>query len=316
MTIDSARTLVVTAKNTAADGVVVLCLAASDGAPLPDWTPGAHIDLVLGDGLIRQFSLCGDPSDRSHWRLGILREPDSRGGSSYVHDELEVGHEVDVRGPRNNFAFWPAERYVFVAGGIGVTPILPMLAEAERRGADWRLVYGGRARSSMAFLDELAAYGDRVSIVPQNEAGFPDLDVIVDDVGADTLVYCCGPESLLAAVEQRAGHLPCGTLHLERFRRLPLQQASCDGPFEVVFAQSGITATVAPDQAIAEVAEEEGVPVLYSCAEGTCGTCETRVLAGTVQHRDSYLDEDQRAAGDRMMICVSRSGGPRLVLDL
>ena len=310
------RVVTVTAKERAADDVVVVYLAATDGSELPEWMPGAHIDLVLADGLVRQYSLSGDPCDRSTWRLGILRDENSRGGSSHIHDKLEAGHKLEIHGPRNNFALERATRYVFIAGGIGVTPILPMCAEAELRGASWQLVYGCRSRSSMAFLEELSNYGSRVTVVPQDEAGLLDLDSLLSDVDDETLVYCCGPEGLLAAVEERMKRLAKGALHVERFRGLPLEEAAWDGSFEVVFEQSGVTCTVEPGQTIAEVAEDEGVPVMYSCAEGTCGTCETVVLEGIVQHRDSYLDDDQRAAGDRMMICVSRSAGPRLVLDL
>lgn len=310
------RLVKVTGKTTAAEGVILLRLAAPDGGPLPEWAPGAHIDLVLGEGLVRQYSLSGDPGDRFEWRLGILREENGRGGSAYLHDRVQPGHEIEVRGPRNNFTLHPARRYLFIAGGIGVTPILPMVACVDRQGADWRLVYGGRSRASMAFLHELEAYGDRVSVVPQDEEGLLDLDMIMKSVTEETLIYCCGPEGLLAAVEAHSDRRPGGGVHVERFRGLPLEDARWEEAFEVVFAQSGITAMVEPDQAIIEVAEEADIPILYSCAEGTCGSCETKVLEGSVHHRDSYLSEQEKDTGDRMMICVSRSAGPRLVLDL
>lgn len=316
MTREVSRTVRVSAKEVAATGVVVLHLVAADGGPLPEWTPGAHVDLVLGNGIVRQYSLCGDPRDRSAWRLGVLREPDSRGGSSYIHDTLIEGEELEARGPRNNFHFDVSPRYLFVAGGIGITPLLPMVAEAERKGSDWNLVYGGKSRAGMAFLDELEVYGDRVTVVPQDEFGLLNLDAILKTADDETLVYCCGPEGLLTAVEERAAHLKPGALRIERFRGLPLEEAVWHGPFEVYFEQSDITVTVEPHQSIVEVAEDAGVAVMYSCSEGTCGTCETPVLEGTVDHRDSYLSEEQRAAGDRMMICVSRSAGPRLVLEI
>src|SRR5829696_5054505 len=156
----------VTAKEIRADGVLTLELTAPSGGRLRDWTPGSHIDLVLPNGLTRQYSLCGDRWDPSTYRVGVLLEPESRGGSTYVHDDLQVGDLVGVGGPRNNFALVPSEQYRFVAGGIGITPILPMLRQAEMIGADWRLLYGGRQRSSMAFLGELAGYGDRVLVRP------------------------------------------------------------------------------------------------------------------------------------------------------
>lgn len=307
----------VVGKDAVARDVVVLELAAADGRALPGWSPGAHVDLVFGNGLIRPYSLCGVPGRNTVWRIGVLREADSRGGSAYVHDVLQVGDEVRVRGPRNNFVLDAAPRYVFIAGGIGVTPILPMLAEAERRGSDWRLFYGGRTRSSMAFLDELAGYGDRVSVFPQDVSGLLDLDAILGTTPADgTLVYCCGPEGLLDAVTRRAASWPVGALRVERFRNRAPAETGMDGLFEVVCEQSGVTLMIEPGGTIIEAAEEAGLGVMYSCSEGTCGTCETPVLDGPVDHRDAYLTDEQRAAGDRMMICVSRGAGARLVLDL
>ena len=167
--------LVVREARQVADGVVAIILAAPDGAELPAWTPGAHIDFVLGDDLIRQYSLCGSPSQPETWRVGVLRAPDSRGGSERVHDLVAPGSIVRVRGPRNHFPLVASSRYLFIAGGIGITPVLPMIAEADAAGADWRLFYGGRERASMAFISELAHYGDRVIIVPQDEQGMLDL---------------------------------------------------------------------------------------------------------------------------------------------
>ncbi|EPJ38365.1 putative Phenoxybenzoate dioxygenase subunit beta [Streptomyces afghaniensis 772] len=185
--------LVVERREFAADGVLALTLRHPLGEPLPVWEPGAHIDVVLGPGLERQYSLCGDPADRSAWRIAVLREPDGRGGSAHVHEQVGQGDKVRVRGPRNNFALEPAPRYRFVAGGIGITPILPMLAAAEAAGAEWTLLYGGRTRRSMAFGEELARYGDRVTIAPEDETGLLDLPSVLDDVPEGTLVYCCGP---------------------------------------------------------------------------------------------------------------------------
>jgi ferredoxin-NADP reductase len=221
-----------------------------------------------------------------------------------------------VRGPRNNFPLVGSPRYLFIAGGIGITPILPMIRAAEAAGAEWRLVYGGRQRASMAFLDELAHYGDRVSIRPQDETGLLDLDALLGTPEPDTLVYCCGPEPLLAAVEQRCHAWPPRSLHVERFSPKPLTEPVLTEAFEVVLRQSELELTVPPDRSILSVVEAAGVGVLSSCAEGTCGTCETAVLDGEPDHRDSVLTEEERQANDCMMICVSRSRGPRLVLDL
>ncbi|MEU2426765.1 PDR/VanB family oxidoreductase [Streptomyces sp. NPDC007851] len=308
--------LVVSERASAADGVVALTLRHPLGEELPGWEPGAHLDVVLGPGLERQFSLCGDPGDRTGWRIAVLREPDGRGGSAFVHERLGVGGKVRVRGPRNHFRLEPAARYRFVAGGIGITPILPMLAAAEASGAEWTLLYGGRTRQSMAFTGELARYGDvRVTVAPQDETGLLDLGAVLDDVPDGTLVYCCGPGPLLDAVEERC---PAGVLRVERFRpREPDgHETGEEREFEVVLAQSGRTVTVQPGVSVLDTVRAAGVEVLFSCTEGTCGTCETDVLEGTPDHRDSVLTEQERAAGETMLICVSRCRGKRLVLDL
>ncbi|NJP98612.1 oxidoreductase [Nonomuraea sp. FMUSA5-5] len=306
------RKLVVHARARAADEVITLDLRDPDGAELPSWTPGAHLDLVLAGDLVRQYSLCGDPADRTTWRIAVLREPGGRGGSAFVHDELHPGATILVRGPRNHFPLHPAPRYLFIAGGIGITPILPMVAAAEAAGAGWRLAYGGRSRASMAFVGDLRD-DDRVTVWPQDERGLLDLDALLAEAAPGTLVYCCGPAPLLAAVEERC---PPDVLHLERFTPKDAGPPVVAGPFEVELAGSGRTLTVPPGRSILDVVEEAGVPVLSSCREGTCGTCETGVLAGAVDHRDSLLSAEERAANDVMFICVSRAAGPKLVLDL
>jgi ferredoxin-NADP reductase len=296
--------------------VVTLTLREADGHPLPRWEPGAHVDLVIDGVHTRQYSLCGDVNDSDTWRLGILRDPNGSGASLYVHDQLTAGDIVRVRGPRNNFPLVDSPRYLFIAGGIGITPILPMIAAAEAADAEWELVYGGRQRASMAFLDELAVHGDKVAVRPQDETGLLDLDSLLEQPRVGTKVYCCGPEPLLAAVEQRCTGWPKGSLHVERFAAKPLTEPVRRESFEVHLAQSALTVTVPPDRSILSVVEEAGVGVLSSCAEGTCGTCETPVLEGVPDHRDSVLNEEQRQAGDCMMICVSRACTPHLVLDL
>lgn len=304
--------LVVERRESAADGVLALTLRHPLGEELPAWEPGAHVDVVLGPELERQYSLCGDPADRSAWRIAVLREPEGRGGSARVHEQLGEGDKVRVRGPRNHFRLEPAARYRFVAGGIGITPILPMLAAAEAAGAQWTLLYGGRTRNSLAFAGELARYGDRVMLRPQDEFGLLDLEAVTGDLPDDALVYCCGPGPLLDAVEARC---PAGRLRVERFT--PKEQpAAANGEFEVELAQSGRTVTVGPDVSVLDAIRAAGVEVLFSCTEGTCGTCETDVLDGTPDHRDSVLTDAERESGETMMICVSRCRGKRLVLDL
>ncbi|MFV2084584.1 PDR/VanB family oxidoreductase [Micromonospora sp. LOL_021] len=338
MSADSPTTtqLVVAGREQVAAGVVVLTLCHPTGGELPGWSPGAHVDLVLNPGITRPYSLCGQPGDRATLQLAVQLEPGGRGGSRHVHERLLPGTQVLVRGPRNNFPLVTAERYLFIAGGIGITPIRPMVAAADAAGADWRLVYGGRSRATMAFADELRQrYGDRVRLCPQDEAGLLDLAELLDAPG-DGLVYCCGPEALIAAVGQRCRAWPAGSLRVERFtpsggaivdhdggvdrhdgdRADDRDGPGTDGEVEVELALSGRTVSVPPGTSILAAVEQAGVAVLSSCREGTCGTCEATVLAGVPEHRDSLLTEEERAAGDTMLICVSRSRTPRLVLEL
>ena len=307
--------LLVASKETVADGVVALHLVSPSGADLPEWGPGAHIDLLLPSGLVRQYSLCGRLDDPSRWRIAVLREPEGR-GSSYVHDRVDAGQRLRVRGPRNHFALEPADRYLFVAGGIGITPLLPMIDTAERSGVPWRLVYGGRSRATMAFTDELARYGPKVELCPQDETGLLDLDAILGEPQPGTKVYCCGPEALLLAVEERCTRWPGDALRVERFRPRRDSDGTEDSTFLVELASSGRTIEVPPNVSILDALEKAGVQVLYSCREGTCGTCETTVLEGEPDHRDSVLTPQERASNEFMMICVSRARGDRLVLDL
>jgi ferredoxin-NADP reductase len=309
--------LVITAREARAEGVISLTLADPGGAQLPAWTPGAHIDLLLGD-TVRQYSLSGPPGDQHSWRIAVLLDPRGRGGSRAVHESLQPGDQVAVRGPRNHFPLHAAPRYIFLAGGIGITPILPMIAIATEAGSDWQLYYGGRSRASMAFRDELEPYGERVIIWPDDERGLLPLGDILGKPADGALVYCCGPEGLLAAAEERCAAWPAGALHLERFAAKPQPEPAAgeEAGFEVVCQRSGVTVTVPPGTSIIDALDEQGVSVLSSCLEGVCGTCETRVLEGIPDHRDSLLTEDEREANEYMMVCVSRSKSDRLVLDL
>ncbi|MFG1687812.1 PDR/VanB family oxidoreductase [Nonomuraea sp. NPDC049269] len=301
----------------AADGVLSVTLADPEGGLLPAWEPGAHIDLEF-PGLVRQYSLCGDPADRFTYRVAVLREPDSRGGSALVHDELRPGDLVEVGGPRNHFALVPAERYLFIAGGIGITPILPMIAAVEAAGTEWRLVYGGRRGATMAFLDELAAYGDKVQVVVEADDGPLDLAALLGTPQEGTAVYCCGPEGLLNAVERRcAGGWPEEALHLERFKAKVFDvDPAAERAFEVVCARSEITVPVPADRPIVDCLDEAGVAVPTACREGICGSCEVKILDGVAEHRDSLLSHAEQEAGRTLMVCVSRSRSDRLVLDL
>lgn len=302
------------------DGVVSLLLGHPDGGELPRWKAGAHIDLHLPgepEQLVRQYSLCSDPEDTTAYRVGVLRADAGRGGSLAVHRTLREGAAVTVSWPRNNFRFTAARKYLFIAGGIGVTPILAMIREAERAGADWELVYGGRTRSSMAFLDELAPYAERVTLVPQDTHGLMDLPNLLREPREDTLIYCCGPEPVLRAVETLSAHWPKGSLRLERFAAKEVEITGPEHGFEVEFAASGVSVQVGTGESILDAAERAGLPVISSCKTGTCGTCETRLLSGRAEHRDSILTADEQDANETLMICVSRAerGCPRLVLD-
>jgi ferredoxin-NADP reductase len=311
--------LVVDERTPVADGVVALSLVHPEGRELPAWTPGAHIDLVLGDSLVRQYSLCSSPIEPGVWRIGVLLDPNSRGGSRFIHDNLQPGSVVRARGPRNHFALVRAPRYQFIAGGIGVTPILPMIEAAVANGAEWELLYGGRRRDSMAFVDELAAHDGRVQIAPEDEHGMLDLAAVLGSPRDDTLVYCCGPEPLLAAVEGCCTQWPEGSLHIERFAAKAPDTAPPAGAlesFDVVCQRSGITVTVPAEQSILDAVQEAGIGVLASCGEGVCGTCECSVIEGRPDHRDSVLSDAEKEAGEFMMICVSRSRSERLVLDV
>jgi ferredoxin-NADP reductase len=309
--------LIVNSKSIIANGVVCVSLRHElSGVPLPRWTPGSHIDLVLPGEIVRQYSLCGDMEDRATYRIAILREPQSRGGSQYIHDTLAVGDPLTVRGPRNNFSFIANKQYRFIAGGIGITPVLPMIAAAHAAGDDWRLLYGGRTRASMAFIDELGRYKDRVRIAPQDEIGLLDLSRWLENPQPDCLVYCCGPESLLTAVETRCGHWPGDALRLERFKPRPTAEAPPNTAFEVELRRSNVTLTVPPDKSILQTIEDASISVSFSCLEGMCRTCEARVIEGIPDHRDSILSDKERAENCTIMICVSRSRTTRLVLDL
>ena len=302
---------------TVAHDVAHLVLEGDSGGPLPTWEPGAHIDLLLTASLVRQYSLCGDPRNESCYEIAVLREPDGRGGSAFVHDKLDVNARVTVRGPRNHFSLVDAERYLFIAGGIGITPILPMIEAVAHSGRPWRLAYGGRSRHSMAFGADLAAlYAENVTLWPQDEKGLLPLDDLLADAADGTSVYCCGPEALLAAVEERCRSLPAEILHVERFSPKSITPVEAEKTFVVELARSGTSVTIPGGANLLDTLAEMDVDVTHSCREGTCGTCITTVLAGIPDHRDSVLTAAERATNDVFLPCVSRCLSETLVLDL
>lgn len=298
-----------------ADGVVSVQLQPRSGELLPAWEPGAHIDLVLPTGIQRQYSLCGPVGERSYYRIGVRRERTSRGGSEYVHAFLRPGQRLTVAGLRNTFTLERATSYLFVAGGIGITPILPMIRQAESWGLDWKLVYGGHTAASMPFSDELRRYGSRVRFYPSDSEGRIPLDELFAEVQTGMKIYACGPSALLSALKNAVAHWPADSLHLERFKPRERVPTADDNPVEVVCAASGKTVNVEAGQSILAALEDAGVNVPSSCRSGICGACETAVIDGIPDHRDDILSESERAANDRMFICVSRARTPRLVLD-
>jgi len=300
----------------AVEDVIILTLCDDSGSPLPPWEPGAHIDLVLNESTVRQYSLCGDLTDRSRWQVAVRRVPEGRGGSVYLHENVSQGSTLTVRGPRNAFPLVVAPRYVFLAGGIGITPLLPMVETLARQGKPWRMHYGGRSRALMPFRSHLSRHGDWVRLCPEDESGLLDVAGVFATLEPGTAVYCCGPEALISAVEEYCRDRDDIVLHVERFCPRPDAAEKPAGSFEVYCASSDLTLTVPPDKSILEAAIEAGIDVLSSCREGTCGTCEVDVLAGEPDHRDSFLSPQGRASNETMLICVSRCAGSNLTIDL
>ncbi|WP_280831921.1 PDR/VanB family oxidoreductase [Mycolicibacterium frederiksbergense] len=298
--------------------VISVVLASPDGDRLPTWAAGAHIAITLPSGRVRQYSLCGPPDDPYHYTIAVLRVADGRGGSREVHEALRIGDVVEVGEPQNAFALGPAPRYVFIAGGIGITPISAMIDELCRTPGhpEFTVIYGGRSRSAMAFADRLAGI-EGVHLVPQDEKGLPDIAGVFADSPAGTHVYCCGPSAMLTAVGEISERYPDIELHVERFAAAAAPVIRTDDEsFEVELARTGATVLVPPDKSVLDAVLEVAPEVPYSCTGGFCGTCETKVLAGEVDHRDDLLTEVERAANTSMMICVSRSLGGKLTLDL
>lgn len=312
--------LVVTDIQLVAERVRQVTLARTDGHQLPAWSPGAHIDLRLSDSAreyVRQYSLCGDPADRESWTIAVLHVPDSRGGSSFIHSQLAVGQKVSSAAPRNNFPLRSASRYLFIAGGIGITPILPMIEDVSSRGAEWNLIYCGRSEESMAFTHRIEAMGSkRVEQFTSSNRPLHDLSSRLSHLDEDTHVYCCGPERMVTEVRSIGRLCAQDRIHVERFQSSERPADAVDTEFEVEFSDSGLRAQVPCGRSILDVAEDLGISVESSCQEGVCGTCETRVLAGTPEHRDDVLTDDEREAGETMMICVSRARSTALTLEL
>ncbi|MDQ0381572.1 PDR/VanB family oxidoreductase [Amycolatopsis thermophila] len=299
-----------------ADGVVGLRLAAPDGGPLPPWEPGAHLDIRLPSGLTRQYSLCGDPGERHHYDIAVRLEDAGRGGSAEIHGTALVGRELVVSEIRNHFPLQTAEEYLLIAGGIGITPLLPMVRALAARGLPWSLVYCGRGAETMPFREQLSALGGaRVRFVDTAREPRPDLKELVGRLGPGAAVYCCGPNSLLDGVTEvcEAAGVRCETEHFGAATRT--DDGSAD-EVELELRRSGLTVVADGDTTLLEAIRAAGVEIESDCEEGYCGTCETRVLDGVPDHRDVVLSKTERASGQTFLPCVSRACGRRLVLDL
>jgi len=298
--------------------VVRLELVDAQGGELPVFGPGAHLNVHLPNGLVRQYSLANDSRERHRYVIGVGRAAPGRGGSDCVHTALRPGMALRCGVPVNHFALVPdAARYLFIAGGIGITPVLSMVRWCEAMGKPWRLVYAARNRSRLAFYEELAPHGDKVRWHCDDEAGGPlSAERLVGEASADTHIYCCGPAPLMEAVRDAPGAVPASARHFEWFSA-PAQDApaAVEQGFWIELRQSQRRFHVPPDRSILEVLEDNGISTPFSCREGLCGTCETAVCEGEPEHRDYVYPESERPAL-RLLICVSRSRTPELVLDL
>jgi len=289
-----------------------------EGGPLPPYKPGAHIDLHLPNGMIRQFSLCAPNTDPESYVVAIKRDAQSRGGSRYIYDEMKVGHDIKISAPRNNFPLVEnAEHVVLVAGGIGITPIWCMAQQLTALGRSWKLYYACRSRADMAFLDALEKLDPNFRHLHfDEEAGGKVLDLAaaIAEAPPDAHFYCCGPNPMLKAFEEAAANRPRDHVHVEYFTAKA--EASTTGGFWVELARSGEEYFIPEGKKILEVLFEAGIDVDYSCELGICGACETRVISGIPDHRDAVLSAEEQDANTKVMICCCGSKTERLVLDM
>ncbi len=312
-------TLRVTGREVQGTNVVVLTLCAANGETLPTFAPGAHIDLHLAGGLVRQYSLCGNPDDASHWQLGILNAQNSRGGSQAAH-LLQPGDEVQASLPRNLFTLTlEASHTLLVGGGIGITPMLAMAHALHQAGRSFELHYCARSRARMAFLPALdaAPWAAKVAyhVSEEGETCRLQPDALLVGAPANSHLYVCGPEGFMDWVIDKAesAGLAPSHIHREYFNREPETGGEA---FEVVVPALGVTVQVTQDQNIVEALAQAGVRVKVSCQQGICGTCIANVLEGTPEHRDSYLTQEERDANDQIALCCSRSRSPRLAIEI
>lgn len=318
MTDHTARNMRVHRMEWAARDVLEIELRLPDGGDVPVYEPGAHVDLTLPNGITRSYSIKGDPGLRDRITVGVGLDAASRGGSSFIHRTLRVGDVIAVAGPRNHFPLVEdAPKVVLIAGGIGVTPMVCMARRLAALGRDFDFHYAVRSADRAAFLGELQALDIApVLHVDETSGGPMDVGAAIAGQPEGTHFYCCGPAGMLAAFEAATAHLPETRVHVEYFSPKVIAVEGEDRPITVVLNRAGKTIEVAADESIAAAIQRAGVSVDTSCEDGICGTCETRVLDGVPDHRDSVLTKSEQEAGRTMMICVSRCKGDRLVLDI
>ncbi|WP_127112599.1 PDR/VanB family oxidoreductase [Shimia sediminis] len=302
----------------AATDVIELELRLPDGSEIPTYQPGAHIDLELPNGITRSYSIKGDPAQSDRYVVGVGLDTASRGGSKYIHKNMRVGDVINVSRPRNHFPLIEtAEKVVLIAGGIGATPMVCMARRLSELGQACQLVYAIRSNDRAAFLTELQALDIDLRLHIDNENGGPiNLAEVISDQPKGTHFYCCGPAGMMTAFETATADLPDENIHVEYFAPKVIEDVTEANGFTVVLNKSGKTVEVDAEETVAEAIQAAGVKVDLSCEDGICGTCETRVLEGVPEHRDSVLTKKEQESNRTMMICVSRCAGKRLVLDL
>jgi ferredoxin-NADP reductase len=310
----------VVAIETVARDTKIFTFRRAEGGALPPYEPGAHIDLHLPNGLVRQFSLAVPASDPESYVVGVKRDENSRGGSRYLIDEMRVGQQIRISAPRNTFPLVEdAEHVTLFAGGIGITPIWCMVQELAARKRSWKLYYACRSRSDMAFLEALEQFGAQaVHLHFDDEAGGKVLDIAaaIAAAPANAHLYCCGPNAMLKAFEAAICARPRHCVHVEYFAPKEEESSGKLGGFWVELARSGEEYFIPEGKKILEVLYEAGADVDYSCELGICGACETRVISGIPEHHDSVLSEEEQAENTRVMICCAGCKTERLVLDM
>ena len=301
-----------------ADGTNLFEFRTSDGRDLPSFTAGSHVDVTLPTGAIRQYSIASPESDLSRYLLGVKLDPKGRGGSRCLHEDVRVGSILKISLPRNHFPLTEsAPLSIFIAGGIGITPIHCMIEKLQALGQNWRLHYAVRNRAEAVFLDRFAKAGDRVHlhVDAETNGSFMDVASIIQAAPLDAHLYCCGPAPMLDAFEAACAGRPQDHVHLERFSA-PDVVAAAGGSYTVELSKSKRSITVQAGQTLLQALQAAGIKVKISCEQGICGTCETRVISGTPDHRDTILSDEEKASNETMMVCCSGSLSPTLVLDL